>query len=605
MSVPKSDDDKEMANEGAKGNAQTKGGQGEPGSQSGDVRPGRVEYLVAVRPSASLHPTATDMMFAALSAMPDVEIMDRIQPSGVTALGLGGVGGSSDVFVIRTTLQRGLELQMTADPSVAVERNQVLVHLADQFDPQFSGVPAGLPLIAPASIQVQFKVVDDKRQPIQKAHIFLYGGGFPIQGETDAQGVATLTLFGGTLDTVQAVYVKPFADFWEKWIPTPMLNDRGVNTISLDPLTAFREAGLGNKPFLGWGQRLMGVGGQSAGALTGQGSRVAIVDSGCDNKHSALTHIKIGRDYTNLDTGGKPDQNTWAVDTVSHGTHCAGIIAGNGQGIRGFAPAAEVHILKLFPGGAFDKLISALKYAIDNQIDVVNCSLGSNQSSEIVQQWMEHARQAGVAVVVAAGNSAGPVQFPASSPSVLSVAAIGQQGQYPADTYHAQSMPAMGPGVIGINGVFAAKFSCYGPQVKVCAPGVAIVSSVPGGGYAAWDGTSMAAPHIAGLAALVAAHHPAVKLAARNAARVDRIFQTVLAAAMPVGVNPVYGGAGLPSVSAAFQASIAPQSFEQGEDIVRKALLAAMNQYSSGLVQAAAATQQNIPGGFMGQLQRS
>jgi subtilisin len=351
---------------------------------------------------------------------------------------------------------------------------------------------------------------------------------------------------------------------------------------------------------------LMGLDIHAASGLTGQGGRVAIIDSGCDNKHPALTHIQIGRDYTNLDAEGKPDPGTWTVDSTSHGTHCAGTIAGNGQtGIRGFAPAAEVHILKLFPGGAFDDLISALKYAIDNQIDVVNCSLGSNQGSEIVQQWMEQARQAGVAVVIAAGNSAGPVQFPASLPGVLPVSAIGQQVQCPAETHHAQTMQ-MGPGLIGVNGIFAANFSCFGPQIAACAPGVAIVSSVPGGGYAAWDGTSLAAAHITGLATLVAAHHPAVKDAPRNAARVDRLFQTVLAAAAPVGLNPVYGGAGLPSVSAAFQPSVAPQSFAQAEDIIRNALLVAMSRYSGSLVPPAAnAPQQNVPGGFSAQLRNN
>jgi subtilisin len=602
MSATKSDDAKGPITEGP--TAQTKPRQGEMDSKPGEVTAGRVEYLVAVRPGAGLHRAATDMMFSALSAMPDIEILDRIKPSDVTALAAGGASITSDVIVIRTTLQRGLELQMTADPTVVVERNHALAHLA-AFDPQFSGVPAGLPFIAPASLQLQFKVVDDKRQPLQKALIVLYGGGFPVQAETDAQGVATLTLFGAAANAVQAIYVKPVSDFWEKWIPAPTLSDSGVNTISVEPLSSFRAAGLGSKPFVGWGQRLMGVDAHASGALTGQGGRIAIIDSGCDNKHPALTHIQIGRDYTNQDADGKPDQGTWTVDATSHGTHCAGTIAGNGQGgIRGFAPAAEVHVLKLFPGGAFDDLISALKYAIENQIDVVNCSLGSSQNSEIVQQWMEQARQAGVAVVAAAGNSAGPVQFPASLASVLSVAAIGQQGQYPAETYHAQAMP-MGPGLIGVNGIFAAKFSCFGPQIRACAPGVAIISSVPGGGYAAWDGTSMAATHVTGLAALVAAHHPAVKDAPRNATRVDRLFQIVLAAAMPVGLNPVYGGAGLPSVSAAFQASAAPQSFAQAEEIIRSALLEAMNRYSGGAMAPAPTMQQNRPEGFKDQLRRN
>ena len=136
-----------------------------------------------------------------------------------------------------------------------------------------------------------------------------------------------------------------------------------------------------------------------------------------------------------------PNATTWTVDTLSHGTHCAGIIAGNGNGgIRGFAPEAEVHILKLFPTGRFDDLIAVLKYCIDNRIDVVNCSLGSSNVSEAVGQWVARATQAGVAVVVAAGNSGGPVQFPALLPAVLSVSAIGEVGSFPVSTYHQQTI---------------------------------------------------------------------------------------------------------------------------------------------------------------------
>jgi hypothetical protein len=115
----------------------------------------------------------------------------------------------------------------------------------------------------------------------------------------------------------------------------------------------------------------------------------------------------------------------------------------------------------------------------------------------------------------------------------------------------------------------------------------------------------MAAAHIAGLATLVAAHHPAVKDAPRNAIRVDRLFQTVLAAATPVGLNPYYGGAGLPSVSVAFQAPAAPQSFAQAEDIIRNALVVAMSRYSSGFASPASTMQQSMPGDFTGRTRHS
>jgi subtilisin len=119
-------------------------------------------------------------------------------------------------------------------------------------------------------------------------------------------------------------------------------------------------------------------------------------------------------------------------------------------------------------------------------------SLGSAATSDLMLQKLAQAKQAGIACIVAAGNTGGDVQFPGSSPDVLTVAAIGKIGEFPPDSMHAQNVPADQP---PDKGYFAAKFSCHGPKVDVCAPGVVIVSSVPANGYAAWDGTSMAAPH--------------------------------------------------------------------------------------------------------------
>ena len=192
-------------------------------------------------------------------------------------------------------------------------------------------------------------------------------------------------------------------------------------------------------------------------------------------------------------------------------------------------------------------MFAAIKYCIDNQIHVVNCSLGSDVGSELVTQVVQDARQHGVALFIAAGNSASSVQFPANvpldpidgHPSVFCVSAMGQAGNYPDYTYHARTVPDGAEVVSGQ--VYPAKFTCHGPEVRACAPGVGIISSVPGGGYAAWDGTSMADPHLTGLAALLAAHHPQLAgVAVRRAAWVDRLWSLMLS---PLAVQ----GTGLPS----------------------------------------------------------
>jgi subtilisin len=137
---------------------------------------------------------------------------------------------------------------------------------------------------------------------------------------------------------------------------------------------------------------------------------------------------------------------------------------------------------------------------------------------------------------------------------VLTVSAIGMLGEFPADSDHTQTVQ---PGLVA-GSMFSPKFTCFGPQIAVTGPGVAIVSTVPGGGYAAWDGTSMATPHITGIGALLLAHHPQLHGVARNEQRVAQLFTLLANTALRYLGDPTREGAGLPDLQRA-GLSAAPQ----------------------------------------------
>jgi subtilisin family serine protease len=401
----------------------------------------------------------------------------------------------------------------------------------------------------------KIRVTGPDDAPAVGATVYLYGAGVPAQGRTDDDGTVSLSLLNETEDTVRALFVNPQTGYWDLWIDNPRLSSSEPNSIRLRRLDA-TFTGFPGSQLIGWGQRTMRLD-QLDSRLNGAGVKVAVIDSGAATSHPDLEQIKAGRDLTVFPA----NDTAWTNDVIAHGSHCSGIIAGigdNATGIRGFAPAADVRELRIFPGGRFSTVLDALDYCIQQQVDVVNMSLGSGGTSETMLQKLAQARQSGVACIVAAGNSGDEVQFPGVSPDVLTVAAIGKLGEFPADSFHARQVPADGP---VDNGYFSATFSCHGPEVGVCAPGVAVVSSVPPDGFAAWDGTSMATPHITGLAALVLAHHPdlAGGFGKGTAARVDRLFEIIKASATPLNLgDPGRTGAGVPDAVRAVTGQLPP-----------------------------------------------
>lgn len=519
--------------------------------------PGRRRYLIATRRMSGMTafgtgPVSLNTLLEGLRANADIEVMDTIGPKAVLGTLSDGMPGAPHVIVAKMDDRKADILRQQAHGQLLVERDHPVTLL---------DVPMPLPPMAASvsgapAVTAQFLVLGKDDKPLEGAEIYLYGSLMPAVGVTNSSGQATLSVLGDTPHSIRAIHVKPKSDHWSFYQSEPVIDTSQPNIVSLKALSdSFPD--FPSRQLLGWGERIMRLD-QLPQERRGQGVKIAIIDSGVATTHEDLNSITKGYDVTSK--AAHDDGRDWQVDTLAHGSHCAGLIAGHSSskmGIVGFAPAAEIHVCKIFPGAQISQLIDALEYCVEQQIDVVNLSLGIDEPSEVLEQQLARVTSLGVACIVAAGNSGGPVQYPASSPNVLAVAAIGRMGEFPVDSSHAQSVQRP-----GVEGFFSPRFTCFGPEIAVCAPGVAILSSVPPNNFAARDGTSMAASHVAGVAALVLAHHPdfAGAFKARNAVRVARLFQILKASARPLDVgDPRRTGFGVPDVPTAISLQLGTQ----------------------------------------------
>ncbi|MEQ6388173.1 S8 family peptidase [Bacillaceae bacterium S4-13-58] len=220
---------------------------------------------------------------------------------------------------------------------------------------------------------------------------------------------------------------------------------------------------------------------------------VAVVDTGVDYKHPDLKNrVALGKGYDFINDDSDP------MDDNGHGTHVSGIIAAemnNGEGIVGVAGTLDVSIIpiKVLDAegqGQSDIVAKGIEYAVDQGANIINLSLGSPGEDIDIANAIRYAIENGVLVVAAAGNDNqnSDSYTPAGMDNVYTVGAIN-----PLKT--------------------KARFSNYGNSVEVAAPGVKILSSVLGNQYEAWDGTSMAAPVVSGVASIMLAQNPDMNIA--------------------------------------------------------------------------------------------
>lgn len=221
-----------------------------------------------------------------------------------------------------------------------------------------------------------------------------------------------------------------------------------------------------------------------ANAVTeGAGTVVCIVDTGIQSDHPDLSTNVLGGENFVMQKGSI-NASAWTDDN-GHGTHVAGTVAAldNAVGVIGVAPQAGLFAVKVLDrrgSGYMSDVADGILSCVANGADVINMSLGSSADSAVVHDAVITASAAGVILVAAAGNEASGVSYPAKYDEVIAVSAVDSN-------------------------MALAYFSNTGVEVDFAAPGVSVYSTTKGGSYATYSGTSMASPHVAGVAALMVA----------------------------------------------------------------------------------------------------
>lgn len=208
---------------------------------------------------------------------------------------------------------------------------------------------------------------------------------------------------------------------------------------------------------------------------SGVGVKIAVLDTGVDSSSGEL-HVAGGTSFVEAEPS--------LEDMNGHGTRVAGTLGAiqNNMGLIGNAPGSEIYAVKVLDqsgAGSYSRVIEGIEWAIDNKMDIISMSFTGNVESAALKEVLQAAYDQGILLVAAAGNEGrATVGYPANDPSVIAVGAVDANNQL-------------------------ASFSNYGPKLELTAPGTDVQTLGLHGGYEKVSGTSMSAPQVAGIAAMV------------------------------------------------------------------------------------------------------
>lgn len=309
-------------------------------------------------------------------------------------------------------------------------------------------------------------------------------------------------------------------------------NNQNIQVVEKDvatyePSTRHTSSELNSLTNLSWSTMMTGIQRPWTQGLTGTGIKVGVIDTGVADvrgmEHvTRLTFVK-DNSKTSIDESS-------VYDTEGHGTGVAGVITTNAlkdgaNTLIGLAPNADVYSLKVFEGdsAAMTTILSAIEWSIENNVDILNMSLGSEEPDAILERAIKAAKAADITVVAATGNEStfstlAPVDYPAAYSGVIGVGAVDQQKD-------------------------RASFSNVGSTVDFVAPGEDIHLRSKNGGVKVDSGTSFAAPHITAMLALLKEKYPTA-----TPMQLQALLKKYSEDLGVAGRDPLYGD-GLPSLA--------------------------------------------------------
>ncbi|WP_179136312.1 S8 family serine peptidase [Paenibacillus sp. 32352] len=277
------------------------------------------------------------------------------------------------------------------------------------------------------------------------------------------------------------------------------VNIASVGNVKKDTKTASTET-------IPWGIHSVGADLIDEKNMQGNNIKTAILDTGI-SKHEDLK-ISGGVSFV-------PNHEQYADDN-GHGTHVAGTVAAinNKIGVVGVAPRSHIYAVKVLDqngGGTYSQVINGIYWAIDNKMDIISMSFGGTEDSRALHEAIQEAERQGILIIAAAGNRGSGQEtelYPALYPEVISVGAVTKAHQ-------------------------RASYSSTGTELDLVAPGTGILSTTNDGGYGILSGTSMAAPHVTGAAAVI--------LAKNKKMNAQQVRELLYRTATPLGSTNEYG----------------------------------------------------------------